>query len=446
MKTRLLNLCDKVHTSFWFIPGAMIFLAIGLSIAMVAVDRSIEPSHYRIYGFLYAGGGEGARSVLSTIAGSMITVAGVAFSITIVALTLASSQFGPRLIRNFMRDTGNQIVLGTFISTYIYCLLVLGAVYNNEGEAFVPGISVSFAMALAIVNVAVLIYFIHHVSTSIHAERVIAEIYHELSGQIKQLSPEESGNDLQQGQTERDRSQPAQDRYNHVCGIAALKSGYIQAIDIKSLINIAEEYDICIHLLFRPGEFVVTGSALLNVESTEPFNKVHAEQMVKSFIIGPLRTPEQDVEFAIFQLVEVALRALSPSINDPFTAITCIDQLGSALCNLTDKAFPAARRYDAEGRLRVIAKSLTFEGVVNAAYDQIRRHGSTMVEVNIRLLESLKSIAGRVRNSSQQQAILRQADMIACASQGSVAQKNDKDEVQQRYQAVLKVLYEIHGH
>ncbi|HEU18598.1 MAG TPA: DUF2254 domain-containing protein [Deltaproteobacteria bacterium] len=224
--------------------------------------------------------------------------------------------------------------------------------------------------------------------------------------------------------------------------IAASKSGYIQAIDSDNLLNITEEYDFRIHLPFRPGEFIVAGSTLAVVESAEVVNDDLAEQIVNSFIIGQQRTPEQDIEFAIHQLVEVALRALSPGINDPFTAIACIDRLGSALCCLTDRAFPLPYRYDAEGRLRVIVKPLTFEGVVNAAFDQIRQYGCTSVAVTIRLLESLKAIAGRARNSEQRQAILRQADMIVRASQESITEKNDRDDVQQRYQDLIEAFNE----
>jgi len=174
--------------------------------------------------------------------------------------------------------------------------------------------------------------------------------------------------------------------------------------------------------------------------SVEHFNEALAEQIVQSFIIGSQRTPEEDAEFAIHQLVEVALRALSPGINDPFTAITCIDYLGSALCRLTNRAFPSSNRYDDEGKLRVIAKPLTFEGVINAAFDQIRQYGRTSVAVTIRLLETLKTIADHARSFEQKNAILRQADMIIRESQESIREKNDRDDIQERYQALINVL------
>jgi uncharacterized membrane protein len=442
MKTRLVNVLEIVRTNFWFVPGVMILSAIGLSFLMVVVDRRIDAGAYSAFGLLYAGGPEGARSILSTIAGSMITVAGVAFSITIVALTLASSQFGPRLLRNFIRDTGNQVVLGTFISTFIYCLLVLRSVSGVGGQVSVPGISVTFAMLLALANVGVLIYFIHHVSTSIHVDRVIAEVYRELSGQIRVLFPEELGCEVDECQDEQKGRQRTEDE-DYLCSdVVAARSGYVQAIDGESQFTIAETNDLRIHLRHRPGEFVVEGDPLCRVEAAEPLNVDLSRRIGSSFIIGKQRSPEQDAEFAVHQLVEVALRALSPGINDPFTAITCVDYLGSILCTLTSREFPRSRRYDSEGRLRITAKPLTFAGMMNAAFDQIRQCGSTNVAVTIRLLETLGTIAGHVQNSRQRQAILRQADMIARASQKSLPERDDRDDVQQRYQAVLRTLDE----
>jgi uncharacterized membrane protein len=370
----------------------------------------------------------------------MITVAGVAFSITIVALTLASSQFGPRLLRNFMLDTGNQIVLGVFISTFVYCLLVLRSVNSIEEHFFVPRISVTFAMALALVSVGVLIYFIHHISTSIHADRVIAVVYRDLSEHIRRLFPEELKYEIENGEDDRDVSQPAEARYPQVRSVAASQSGYLQSVDNDSLLRIASENGFLIHLQNRPGEFVVEGSTLAKVMSVEHFNEDLAEQIVQSFTVGSQRTPVQDAEFAIHQLVEVALRALSPGINDPFTVITCIDHLGSVLCRLTDRAFPLPSRYDDNSKLRIIAKPLTFEGVTNAAFDQIRQYGRTSVAVTIRLLETLKMIAVHTRTLEQRKAVLRQADMIIRESQESIRERNDRDDVQERYQALLNVL------
>lgn len=445
MKTRLLNLWESVRTSFWFIPGLLVFMAIVLSLVIVAVDRRVVLEPDRAFGLLYTGGPEGARAILSTIAGSMITVAGVAFSITIVALTLASSQFGPRLLRSFMKDTGNQVVLGIFIATFIYCLLVLRSVQTAGEHVFVPALSVTFATVLALMNVGVLIYFIHHVSTSIQADHVIAAVDRELFENLQRLFPEELGNEPENREDDYSGKQRENDGYDQAHHIAASRSGYLQAIDGEGVLNLACKNDFLVYLHYRPGEFIVAGSTLVMVKCDEYPDESLVEQIAGSFIYGPQRTPEQDAEFAIHQLVEIAARALSPGINDPYTAITCLDRLGAALCYLTKRAFPAHDRYDGDGRLRVIAKPVTFAGITNAAFDQIRQYSRSSVAVTIRLLETLKTVAAHTRTEEQRQAILRQADMIARASKEALPEKNDNEDVQERYQALLDVLENDHS-
>ena len=433
MKTRLLNLWEAVRTSFWFIPGLMVLSAIGLSFVMVAVDRraAVDPSW--TFELLYTGGPEGTRSILSTIAGSMITVAGVTFSITIVALTLTSSQFGPRLLRNFMKDRGNQVVLGTFIATFIYCLLVLRSVDTSGRHVFIPYISVSFAVLLALANAGVLIYFIHHISTSIHADRVIDTVYRELMETIQALFPEEYGHGGAESRAGDENDRP-------VHPVAASRGGYLQAVDDEGLLALAGENDLLIRLPHRPGEYIVSGDTLVEVLGAGRPDQSLAERIADHLIVGPQRTPEQDAEFAIHQLVEVAVRALSPGINDPFTAMSCIDRLGSALCYLTGRAFPSSYHFDDGGTLRMIAKPVTFAGVMDAAFDQIRQYGRSSAAVTIRLLETLTVIASHARDPEQRQAVLRQASMVERASREALPEENDRQDVQERYRGLLEAL------
>ena len=439
MKIRLLNLWESLRTSFWFIPAVMTFLAIALSFLTVFIDRRIGPDT-NIFGFLYSGGPEGARLVLSTIAGSMITVAGVIFSITIVALTLASSQFGPRLLRNFMHDTGNQVVLGTFIATFAYCLLVLRAVHTVEGEDFVPSISVAVALVLALAGIAVLIYFIHHVSALMQAEQVISAVSRDLEEKIRRLFPEEAEDGAERDVKGEARLRIAEDSHPVSTDIPAARSGYLQAIDHHGLREIAGENDLLVTLPLRPGDFAAEGSTLVTVKSSEALEEGLAQHMANAVILGPQRTPEQDAEFAVHQLVEVAIRALSPGINDPYTAISCIDRLGSALCFLCGSEFPSPYRYDDEGNLRVLLKPVTFTGIMNAAFDQIRQYGRKSVAVTIRLLETLRMIAAQARTHEQREAILRQAEMVRRSSREALHEENDILDVMQRYQAVVDVL------
>ncbi len=433
MKTRLVNVWEEVHASFWFVPGVLVLLATGLAIGMMRLDRAVDVG---FFGVLYTGGADGAREILSTIAGSMITVAGVAFSITIVALTLASSQYGPHLLRSFMRDTGNQVVLGTFVATFIYCVLVLRSIHESGGQEFVPRLSLFCAIALAFFNVGIFIYFIHHVSTSIQADHVIASVYRDLFGQMKRAFPEARA----AGEEDEGRRRDEKDRYALSEQIAATESGYLQAIDGGTLMKIARENDLVIHVGYRPGQYVVAGSALVTVRYNERPAEETTRRIARCFIVGRQRTPEQDPEHSIRQLVEVAIRALSPGINDPFTAMTSVDRLASALCFLAGRRFPTRYGYDEEGRLRVVAEQVTFAGMTNAAYDQIRQYGRHSVSVTIRLLEALERVAEQTVDAEQRQAVRRQAAMIERASREAVPEEHDRRDVRQRYEAVFEEL------
>ena len=411
-----------------------------MAFSMVILDRDLHVESLRFYGFMYAVSPEGARSVLSTIAGSMMTVAGVTFSITIVALNLASSQFGPRLLRNFMEDRSTQFVLGTFVSSFIYCLLVLRSVYTVGQNTFVPSFSVTFAVILAFLNVGVLIYFIHHIATSIQADHIIATVSRELHRSIRRIFAdeikEESGNII--GPIA--ELQKENIAHFHTHSLPSHDNGYVQAINVASLLHTAMKNELLIHSTVRTGQFVVTGGTLAVVSSEEELADNLIGQITEAFIIGDQRTSKQDPEFSIDQLVEVAVRALSPGINDPHTAIDCIDQLGSALCLLAGREMPGENRFDDEGKLRLVVKPFTFGGMLNASFDQIRQYGWKSVAVTIRLLEMLTMISGQTRRPAQRKALHRQANMILRTSREALPEQNDRDDVLQRYQILLAAL------
>lgn len=431
-----------MRSSFWFIPTLMVFVAITLSMGLVGIDRALKSDYISFFGFLYSVSPEGARSILSTIAASMMTVAGVTFSITIVVLSLASSQFGPRLLRNFMQDRTIQFVLGTFVSSFIYCLIVLRSVQIIDANVFVPNFSVTFAVILALLNVGVLIYFIHHIATSIQADEVIAETSNELISNIERIFKSEQDLENKSPIVDQQQDNEAYNKYNYTHYITARRNGYLQAVDRKKLLETARDNDYLIHLLLKPGQFVVADGRLAIISSKDIFDVDLNDSINNAFIFGSLRTPEQDIEFSIHQLVEVAVRSLSPGINDPYTAIACIDQLGSALCNLAKRNFPSSYCYDDKDQLRLKLKPLTYSGILNASFDQIRQYGSASVAVTIRLLEMLTLIAEQTRHSYQRRAIHRQANMILCGSQNSIPEQNDKDDVQKRYDLLLSVLNE----
>lgn len=413
--------------------------AILLAFIMLNLDQRLGSGLVKKLGWIYSGGPDGARAVLSTIAGSMVTVTGTVFSITVVALSLASSQFGPRLLRNFMKDTGNQIILGTFIATYIYCLLILRTVHGDDYEIFIPQISVSVAISLAIINSGILIFFIPHTAQSIQADFVIADVSDDLNRTINRLFPEKLGR-----KPSLDSQQPSLELLANfdesTCSIPARQSGYIQAIDEDELLKIAKSHNLIFQIFHRPGHFIIEGSELIKVFPGNFVNKPLIKQINNVFIIGSQRTQQQDVEMIVNQLVEIAARALSPGINDPFTAIRCIDRLSEGLCRFVEREIPSPYRYDEDNQLRAIANPVTFEGMVDTAFNQIRQYVSSSVAVRIRLLEALAEIATHTHNQNYRDVLRVHAKMIHQDGLEQVPEKRDRQDIQHRYLTTLKNL------
>lgn len=428
---------DRVRTSLWFVPSMMVSGALILAIGTRAADRM------GVAQFLpWLGGSEpeGARAVLSAVAASMITVAGVTFSITVVALTLASQQFGPRLLRNFMRDPGNQIVLGTFISTFVYCLLVLQAIRGTHEDGSVPHLSVAVAQVLTLASLAVLIYFFHHVTNAIRASSVIASVARDMNEVVEMSYPlAERRKSVDSGRTAPTGSRlTGQDRPGR---LPAPMSGYLQAIDLESLLELTSTKNLELHLAYRPGHFVREGSTLACVYPSDAANESLGKQVAEAFVVGEERTLVQDVEFAIDQLVEMAVRALSPGTNDPFTAVSCLDYLGAALIKVAKRGIPTGDIRDSSGTLRIVTCPLTFASMVDAALNQIRQYGRTSASVTIRLLEVIRAVAEQVEDEEHRTALRHQAAMVFRGRAG-LPELDDQRIVSERYESLLDVLGE----
>ncbi|MFN6516836.1 MAG: DUF2254 domain-containing protein [Nostoc sp. CreGUA01] len=435
---KISKLWDQLHSSYWFIPAVMAVIATALAFTMLNLDRTgkVDIDYWWVYG----GGADGARSLLGSVAGSMISVAATAFSITIVALQLAASNFGPRLLRNFMQDTGNQVVLGTFIGTFIYCLLVLRTIHGEgDGyEQYVPQLSVTVGTFLAIISIGVLIYFIHHASTIIQASYVIQNVSEDLHSAIERLFPEKIGHGEPEDSLGVEEIPISFEE--EALPIRANGTGYLQAVDDKELMEIACKHNLLVRLQVRPGKFLIQGSDLALVFPGKKVNKKLTKQINDAFILGKERTEQQDIEFPIDQLVEIALRAISPGINDPFTAIRCIDRISAGLCHLVQRDFPSPYRYDKNKKLRFIAEGVDFQGLVDRAFNQIRQYGKSDAGVTIRLLEAIAIIATYTNNSKYQASLRHHADMILQDSREELSQEQDRKDVEESYYQVIKNL------
>jgi uncharacterized membrane protein len=420
---------ERVRGSLWFLPGLMALGAAGMAALTVWFDGRVPAEWVRGLGWVYNGGAEGASAVLGTVASSMMTITGLVFSLTLVALSQASTQFGPRLLRNFMRDTANQMVLGTFVATFLYCLLVLRTIRRADERLFVPHLSVTLGVAFALVSLGVLIYFIHHVAVSIQADEIIARVSGELERGIERMYPVKIGEGEEAGAMERPRGEGK--------GILSEEEGYVELIDGEALMQAAEAGEVVIEVGKRPGHYVSKGTVLARGWPAERVGEKVCAGVRGAYAVGASRSPAQDVEFTLLQLVEVAVRALSPGINDPFTAMTCVDRLGSALAGLAGRERPEAYRRGEGGKLRVIAEATRFERLLAAGFDQIRQASRGNVAVTLRVLEALEVVAGGVGRAEDFQAVARQAGMVVAGAREAVKEAGDLRAVEERYGRVV---------
>lgn len=442
MRARIFKHLDRIRSSFWFIPIVMTCGTAGLAVMTIALDEAGTFQSLQTLGWTFTGGAEGASTVLGTIAGSMITIVGVVFSMTLLTLSLASSQFGPRLLRNFMRDTTYQLVLGTFVSTFLYCLLVLRTIRRVEDASFVPHLSVTLGVLFAIMSLGVLIYFIHHVSVSIQADQIVARIGTELNAEIERLFPPQIG----QGGPRTADAPPAarflETLAREARPVNSTRDGYLQFIDADALMALATQANIVLQLELRPGHYVVAGRPLVRVWPGNRTVEGLAERIAAAFAFGSQRTPGQDVEFAIDQLVEIAVRALSPGINDPFTAISCVDRLGSALCRVARREIPSPYRHDDQGQLRVVAPAVTFAEIADAAFKQIRHHARSSATVTLHLLKTIGVIAQFTCRPDDRAALRQHAENIAHGACKGLLEDDEQRAVEARYQAAILLLGE----
>jgi uncharacterized membrane protein len=424
---------EVLRTNLWLVPAIEVVAAALLFVGTYALDRAAYAGVFRTPGWVLSGSPDAARQILTAIAAAIITVVGVVFSIVIVALTLTSTQFGPRMLRNFIRDRGTQITLGTFVATFVYSILALGSVGQGDHGDFVPHISITVLLALMVVDLAVLIYFLHHIAVQIQLPQVIAGIAGDLASAI----------DLQAG----DPTVGADASYAALLiaqmdgpggEVAAPRSGYLQYIQHRNLLRIATEKNAVIHLRYRPGHFLVQGYPYAAVWPASAAEKV-ALELARAHVTGPYRTLAQDVAFGLDQLVEIGIRALSAAVNDTFTALTCIDWIGDSLCKVTGRWQPTRVYRDGAGTVRVIASQITYERLVERAFEKVRQAGRGMPAVMIRQLDALAKIMERAAAPADQQVLLDQAAMIERLSERTVDEESDRADVHRAYQNVLDV-------
>lgn len=421
MISKLQHWWEETRTSFWFVPAAIVLGAVGLATGLIALDANVEVQLDKKWPLLFGAGADGSRGLLTAVAGSMITVAGVVFSITIVALSLTSSQYTSRVLRNFMRDRRNQVVLGVFLGVFAYCLVVLRTIRGGDEGGFVPSLAVLGGLALAFVGTAFLIYFIHHIAMSIQASSIIAAAAEETMAAVDHLFPNGLGDNADE---DADGDPAAAVGEQIWSAVAARKTGYIESIDGDSLLALARKQGTIMRMERGIGEFVVEGAPLMSVAGRGGRDDEAAAELNRVYVIGRQRTVQQDAGFGIRQIVDIAIKALSPGVNDTTTAVMCVDYLGAILARLAVREIATPRRLD-EGELRVIARGPCFESLLAEAFDQIRQNAEGNVAVLTRQLQSLEIIAGQTANTRRRQALRQQADMITAVAERTIPSPQD---------------------
>lgn len=436
MITKLHNWWQEVRSSFWFVPAVIVLGAVGLATTLIAVDVSVDLSFVDKWPLLFGVSAAGARGLLTTVASSMITVAGVVFSITIVALSLTSSQYTSRVLRNFMRDRINQGVLGVFVGIYAYCLVVLRTIRGGDEGAFLPVLAVLVGLILAFVGIAFLIFFIHHISVSIQASSIVARVARETIAAVDQLFPQQLSEDPDED-VDKDFAPFLTEQAWSAC--PAREMGYIESVDADALLALARDSGTIVRMERGIGEFVVEGTPLISIADLAALDENMGEALNAAYVISEHRMVQQDVGFGIRQLVDIALKALSPGINDTTTAVMCVDYLTAIFVRLVDRRIAMSHRLD-QGELRVIARGTSFESLLAEAFDGIRQNTKGNVAVLSRMLDALQTIASLTASQHRRWAILEQVQWVAELAQRTIDSLHDRARFESRLARVREAL------
>ena len=380
-------------------PTMLVLVAIGLAVGAIELDGVLGDDLGTRFPRLFGAGAEGSRELLSAIASSTITVAGVVFSITIVTLSLAAAQYSPRVLRNFMSDRANQVVLGVFVGVFVYCVLVLRTIRSGE-EGFVPGASILIAIALALTGIAFLIFFIHHTATSIQVSEIAARIWGETMNALRRGRPESYENTASVREIEA--------WFTRCAHVQATATGYIQRVDISALIRWAKEHERALWVEKAVGEFVVAGECLARVRDAEPVQDNAASGLHEAFTVNTYRDVTQDPAFGLQQLVEIALKALSPGVNDTGTARDALNYITAIMVEIVRSPRPAhCVRRDGDSPI-LVARMRGFDELAQLAFAPLRRNATRNFEVTRHLLVALKLLSELANDATVRRTIAQE--------------------------------------
>lgn len=419
---------ERLQTTIWFIPAVLALAGVVLAVLLVNLDLRTDFSGWPWLD-IFKIGTTGVRQVLSVTTGAMMTITGVVFSISVVTLTLAANQFGAKILRNYLSDSRNKVVLGLFVGSFLYGLVVLASIDSDSGGQ-VPTLAFMTSLILTLIAVVALIYFIHNISTSIQADRLIAVIGANLSNTvIDTLSA--PGEDPDTALLREKWGLAVHG--NAGVPVCADYSGYVEYIDYDTLIDLARRSQCVVEIHIRPGAFVIQGNPVATIRYLGADTALTAADVNRHISLGPQRTNVQDLEFAIMQLLQIAQRALSPGINDSLTAISCIDWMSAALARMAERRFQAEYLTDADGVVRLRIHAFDFAGATDAIFNPLRQNARGNEMVTIRLLETIGAVMQVSCDRTYLEELRRHADLIIRTARANFPDADDITETERRH-------------
>ncbi|WP_111642598.1 DUF2254 domain-containing protein [Marinimicrobium alkaliphilum] len=410
---------DRLRSSMWVVPIGILVLMIAAAHGLLHLDSQLELD-------LGMAGADidGARGMLQAVATSMVTVAGVVFSLTLLVLSQASAQYSPRVLRNFLRDRVNQSVLGVFLGVYAYCLTVLRGMGGDAGD--MPGLTIMGGLVAALGSVVYLVYFFHHIAESLQLENILKGIEAETLTVIARIYPQ--GVDVPDDEDTElgGESGPWAQK------VKGTEAGYIQHIDIRSLLDIAERLDTVIYVPHCVGDFIVHGKVLAEVAAGPTLEESKLEAISCAFSLGVQRSIHQDPAFGIRQLADVATKALSPGVNDTTNAIMALDRISVLMTELSARCLPHRRRMVGD-KVRLIVSRPSFGDLLGLSFDQMRQWGSANPAVLYRLLDVLGDLVTVSASTRRRASIQEYAGRVLATAEAHIKEPEDLRRLQNCY-------------
>ena len=433
--TLLRRLWQYLRDSLWFVPGLLVAGACSLAYALIEFDSRTSFDGAKQFPLLFGVGAQGSRSMLTAVAGSMLTVAALVFSLTLSTISQVSSQYSPRVLRNFMRDRGNQVVMGYFVGVFAYCLLVLGTIRGTEEQKFVPSTAVLAGLTLALGGVVALIYFIHHIAESLQTDTILQRISRQSRDAVEELFPKELGEPATD--PARQLAWRAADARPDWQPVRATQTGYVQRVDAEALLAWATQHHAWLRVEQPVGAFVGEGNRLVSYQLRDQANvsPAHKEALVRCVTLESHRSIKQDVGFGVQQLVDIALKALSPGINDTTTAIMAVDHLGLLVQRLAGRPFPATLRTAAQGpEVLIFAPARDFAGYLKLAFDLVRINAKGNHALFRRLLRALAQVGEAAHDGERKADVAAQARLLLRQAEDTLASDYEKAAVRATYE------------